>query len=311
VPWGLSGVTEDLATLLILPGMAMAIPAVWSLALRFRRAVGIERQQLRFMMPSVILLAGFYVTLLISDAVFGVEFSLTDEVMWVFVSLIVLSYTLAILRYRLYEIDRLVSRTVSYTLLVLSLGMVFALGVVYIPNQLSKDAPPWLVAASTLAVAALFNPLRSRVQSWVDRKFNRARFDAQRVMDDFSATLLEQGDERDRQRAQPTSPSFEMRRVGRDQHQEEQDLDPRDEPMRTKRLTVRLHYTQHDRKRDVGAERERDRPSRLHANVSTVLIPGVSGRALAVRGARSHRANRTSAHQDETAPIPAHEAATA
>lgn len=97
----------------------------------------------------------------------------------------------AITKYRLYEIDRLISRTLSYALIVGLLAVVFSVGAVGLPTLLEVDQPLF-VAGSTLAVAALFDPLRRRIHSWVDRRFNRSRYDTQVVMDRFSATLNDQ-----------------------------------------------------------------------------------------------------------------------
>ena len=103
------------------------------------------------------------------------------------------SIAIAITRYRLYEIDRLVSRTVSYLLVVVLLAAVF-IGVVTATGSLLQTDSDLAIAASTLAVAALFNPLRKRVQTWVDRRFNRSHYDAQKVMDGFSGSLRDQVD---------------------------------------------------------------------------------------------------------------------
>lgn len=107
-----------------------------------------------------------------------------------------IAIVLAISRYRLYEIDRIVSRTLAYLLVVAVLVILFALGVVAIPNLVigTGSAPPLVVAASTLAVAALFNPIRRRALRWVDRRFNRSRYDAARVMSAFGETLRHQVD---------------------------------------------------------------------------------------------------------------------
>jgi hypothetical protein len=105
-----------------------------------------------------------------------------------------IAIVLSIIRYRLYEIDRIVSRTLAYLLVVVVLGSLFALGVVAIPNLVigTGSAPPLVVAGSTLAVAALFNPMRRRALRWVDRRFNRSRYDAERVMSEFAQTLRDQ-----------------------------------------------------------------------------------------------------------------------
>ena len=99
-----------------------------------------------------------------------------------------ISIGVAILRYRLYEIDRLVSRTLSYAILTgLLVGVYFS--VVTLATRALPLSSPVAVAASTLAAAALFSPLRNRIQHMVDRRFNRARYDAEEVVDAFTRTL--------------------------------------------------------------------------------------------------------------------------
>jgi hypothetical protein len=101
---------------------------------------------------------------------------------------------IAITRYRLYEIDRIISRTVGYVIVIVLLGAVYFAAIAASTAILPSDSP-LAVAASTLAVAALFNPLRRRVQSWVDRRFNRSRYDAEHVMDQFAGTLRDEVDQ--------------------------------------------------------------------------------------------------------------------
>ena len=104
-----------------------------------------------------------------------------------------LSLTVAVLRYRLYDLERVVSRTVSYAAVT---GLLIATYVALVTgvSRLTPSGSSLAVAGSTLAVAALFQPLRRRVQHTVDRRFNRARFDADRTVDDFRRTLREQVD---------------------------------------------------------------------------------------------------------------------
>ena len=103
------------------------------------------------------------------------------------------SIAVAITRYRLYEIDRIVSRTVSYAVVIGFLAAVFFGGITLLTSVL-PEASDLGTAASTLAVAGLFNPVRKRVQIWVDRRFNRTHYDAQRVMDEFSGSLRDRVD---------------------------------------------------------------------------------------------------------------------
>ena len=95
---------------------------------------------------------------------------------------------MAVLKYRLYEIDRLISRTVAYAIVTVLLVGVYA-GLVLLTTQVFRFHTPVAVAASTLAAAALFNPVRRRVQQMVDRRFNRARYDADQTIAAFAARL--------------------------------------------------------------------------------------------------------------------------
>jgi hypothetical protein len=95
-----------------------------------------------------------------------------------------------ILKYRLYEIDRLISRTVAYALVTGLLVGVYV-GLVLLATHVLGVSSPVAVAASTLIAAALFNPLRRRVQQLVDRRFNRARYDAERTVMAFAARLMD------------------------------------------------------------------------------------------------------------------------
>ena len=99
----------------------------------------------------------------------------------------------AILRYRLYDIDRIVSRTLAYGLLTVVLGLAYA-GVVLGLGRLLPDSSSLAVAAATLAVAAIFQPVRRRIQAAVDRRFHRHRYDAARTIQGFSGRLREEVD---------------------------------------------------------------------------------------------------------------------
>ncbi|HEY5578518.1 MAG TPA: hypothetical protein VIL12_02375, partial [Acidimicrobiia bacterium] len=109
------------------------------------------------------------------------------------ITAIPVSAGIAILRYRLYEIDRIINRTVVYGVVVGLLLAVYVSGVIVL-QELLPERGDLAVAASTLGVAALFNPLRHRIQGLVDRRFYRSRYDAQRVVEAFSARLRDEVD---------------------------------------------------------------------------------------------------------------------
>jgi hypothetical protein len=110
--------------------------------------------------------------------------------------LVPISVGIAILRYRLYEIDRLINRTLVYGLLTAILGLGYAVGslVFVLVAGVGSDPPSWLIAAATLAAAALFRPARRRVQAVVDRRFNRRRYNAAQTIQAFSARLRDEVD---------------------------------------------------------------------------------------------------------------------
>jgi hypothetical protein len=187
-----------LARLLAAPGVA-AVALVFisllvgagSLVGRFRRARGTERQQLRWLALAAALAAGLLLIGLVAgylsrDAVVLASLTLC-------VALLPLATGAAILRYRLYDLDRIVSRTVAYGLLTVLLGGGYVLVVLGLGQLLGRDSS-LAVAAATLAVAAVFQPARRRVQGVVERRFNRRRYDAARTIGAFSARLRDQVD---------------------------------------------------------------------------------------------------------------------
>jgi hypothetical protein len=162
-----------------------------SLVLRFRRAHGTDRLQLRWLALAAacapaLLLAALVAVVLGRDAVVLASLSLC-------VALLPLATGAAILRYRLYDLDRIISRTLAYGLLTVLLGLGYA-AVVLGLGRLLPEGSSLVVAAATLAVAALFQPLRRRLQAVVDRRFNRRRHDAARIIQGFGARLRDQVD---------------------------------------------------------------------------------------------------------------------
>jgi hypothetical protein len=165
--------------------------AAGSLLLRFRRARGVERQQLRWLAvaaalapPAVLLTAAGI--LLGHDAVASWAIGL-------YLALLPAAIGASVARYRLYDLDRIVSRTLAYGLLTVLLGLAYA-AVVLGVGRLLPQGSSLAVAAATLAVAGLFQPARGRVQRAVDRRFDRRRYDAAQTIQAFSARLRQQVD---------------------------------------------------------------------------------------------------------------------
>jgi hypothetical protein len=167
-----------------------------SLVLRFRRARGDERQQLKWFTFAAAL------TAVLPPALGGLaEQAGAPLVGAVFFSLVTVmlpvAIGVAILKYRLYDIDRVINRTLVYGLLTVLLAGVYA-GAVLVLGQVfggvGRDTPSWAVAGATLAVAALFQPARRRIQAAVDRRFNRRKYDAAKTVEAFATRLRDQVD---------------------------------------------------------------------------------------------------------------------
>ena len=189
LPRGLLDVAQPAAAVVIL--VSLVVGAV-SLVGRFRRARGTERQQLRWLawgaaLAAVALLVALTGLFLLDSA------TLVDVALGVCTGLLPLATGAAILRYRLYDLDRIISRTLAYGLLTVLLGLGYAVVVLGLGRLLPQDSS-LVVAGATLAVAGAFQPARGRVQRVVDRRFNRRRYNAAQTIATFSARLREELD---------------------------------------------------------------------------------------------------------------------
>jgi hypothetical protein len=188
-PIGVTSINLDAGPLgAVLSGLLLFVfvASISSLIVRFRCSQGVERQQLKWFTyaGALVLLA-------------PLSNSLLGNISYVLVIALPIAVGIAILRYRLYDIDRLINRTLVYGLLTALLAGVYA-ATVLILGQLfggiATQPPSWAVAGATLAVAALFQPARRRIQAVVDRRFNRRRYDAARTVEAFAARLRDQVD---------------------------------------------------------------------------------------------------------------------
>jgi hypothetical protein len=176
---------------------AVVFLSLASLVVRFRRSTGVQRQQLKWFTYAALLAVGSWILL----AATGLDERLSGPV-WALFTMgsfwtIPAAIGIAILRHQLYDIDRLLNRTLVFGLLTALLAAVYA-GAVLILGQLFGglgDQPPsWAVAGATLAVAVLFQPAHRRIQAVVDRRFNRRRYNAARTIEAFSTRLHQQID---------------------------------------------------------------------------------------------------------------------
>ena len=193
-PLGLKGTNAALATVAAIGAVLILASFIASLAapiLRFRHARGAERQQLKWIVYAVAL------TSLIYLAANSRLPHLTELAFAVNLSLFPIAAAVAVLRYHMYDIDLVINRTLVYGLLTGVLGLGYAATVIILGQLfggVSGNPPSWAVAGATLAVAALFQPARHRIQAVVDRRFNRRKYDAARTVEAFSTRLRDEVD---------------------------------------------------------------------------------------------------------------------
>jgi hypothetical protein len=197
-PLAVQGSIEALADTVVNVGitalfLAILLSAV-SLLLRFRRARGLQRQQLKWLAYGGGFLAAYILLDMISQVPPGLVDALIEALTF---GALYVGVGMAVLRYRLYDIDRLINRTLVYGLLTALLAGVYASAVLVLGQvfgEVGGDPPSWAVAGATLAVAALFRPARRRIQAVVDRRFNRRKYDAARTVEAFATRLRDELD---------------------------------------------------------------------------------------------------------------------
>ncbi|HET9007328.1 MAG TPA: hypothetical protein VFQ04_11475, partial [Actinomycetes bacterium] len=183
-----AGAVAGLGGLLHAASLAAALVCM---VLRFRSSRGVERQQLRWVAAGAAGAVGGLLVALPSGL--GITPDWISSIVFPALLCPPVAIGVAVLRYRLWDLDRLISRTVTYALVTALLVLPYLAIVAAIP-RLAEGSGSLAVAAATLTVAALFQPLRRRVQDLVDRRFNRRRYDAARTLDGFAARLRHQVD---------------------------------------------------------------------------------------------------------------------
>jgi hypothetical protein len=194
-PFGLAGPAATVATVVHGLGTVLfwgSLPAAAvCVVLRFRASRGIERQQLRWVAAGAAgAVAGLAALPLAALGLLPAGDTILSALLLLSVPVAI---AVAVLRYRLWDLDRLVSRTLTYALVTGALVLPYAL-ILPVVSRLAGQAGSLAVAAATLAAAAAFAPLRRRVQDRVDRRFNRRRYDAARTVQAFATRLRDQVD---------------------------------------------------------------------------------------------------------------------
>ena len=213
-PFGLEGQpwVAFAANVGLLAFLACILVSVVSLILRYRRSMGEERQQIKWIAFATSFVGLGFVGVMVSGLiafVFAPEswggaaasaplwFDLLFAVVLLSLGGVPVAVGIAVLRYRLYDIDVLINRTLVYGLLTLSLALVYSGGVVVsqgVLHALTGQESTLAVVASTLVIAALFSPLRRGVQAFVDRRFYRTKYDAVKTLEAFNARLRDETD---------------------------------------------------------------------------------------------------------------------
>jgi hypothetical protein len=202
-PLGIEGFSNFYNSILLnMVALVLVVAAASSVFMRLRRAKGVERQQIKwFAYATAAAVMGLVLAEVIPDVI---EVPLWFErignaIFLLLIPAIPISIGIAILRYRLYDIDIIINRTLVYGSLTAILASVY-FGVVTVTQTLlstvtgQERLPQLVVVASTLVIAALFNPLRRRIQSFIDRRFYRRKYDVRKTLEDFSAQLRNETD---------------------------------------------------------------------------------------------------------------------
>lgn len=189
VPWLATAGGVALTVLLWVLMLAALICGPVAIAVRLRRARGVQRQQLKWIASGAVLvpvtLAGCGITVML-----GFEGAFIGFAYYTLIVAIPATTAVAILRYRLYDIDRIINRTLVYGLLTVVLAAAYGVAVM-LAGRVSGGSSVWMVAAATLVAAVAFRPARAWAQQVIDRRFSRRRYEAARVMDAFVARLRE------------------------------------------------------------------------------------------------------------------------
>ncbi len=202
IPNPIGFIALDFVNRYILPVWFVLLPALTlacavALFVRFRRAKGVEREQIKWLFYASAIFVVFYVPTFFTES-YSTANNVWDVLFVVAVMTVPAAITIAILRYRLYDIDIIIRRTLQYALLTGTLALVYFGGVIVLQEAFGRvteeTGSPLITVISTLGIAALFTPLRARTQDFIDRSFYRSKYDAEQILADFAATARDEVD---------------------------------------------------------------------------------------------------------------------
>jgi hypothetical protein len=193
VPNPLGFISEDafpIAAWVILLGLFVVL-SLASLFLRYRRTSALEREQIKWLLYACALFVAFYIPSLLLAGIWQTVDTRLLAIFFIFsLYFIPISIGIAILKYRLWDIDLIIRRTLVYGALTITVALVFFGGVTLLQQVFAAftgiENSPAAIVISTLFIAALFNPLRKRIQTDIDRRFYRKKYDAQKALDQFA-----------------------------------------------------------------------------------------------------------------------------
>jgi hypothetical protein len=191
-------VTDGISLLWVLGLLVLAAGSLVALVLRFRRGDNVSRQQIKWLLFAGVVLVIVAISGLAFFSVYSDSPAWLDIIVQIVLMTLPLAVANAILRYRLYDIDIIIRRTLSYSILTAALALIYFGAVALLQYMFgglfSNSNSPLIIVISTLAIAALFNPLRNRIQAFIDRRFFRSKYDAEKALADFSAVARDEVD---------------------------------------------------------------------------------------------------------------------
>jgi hypothetical protein len=183
---------ESLAFFLVILILVLPIVlALIALLVRFARARGIERQQMKWLLYAAAIFVGALVIAFVLNSAFA------DALVGVVALGMPIAIAIALFRYRLYDIDLIIRRTLTYGVVVALLALIYFASVILLQQlfaNITGQRSDVITVLSTLAIAVLFIPLRNRIQAFVDKRFNRQKYDAQEVLNSFAETVRDETD---------------------------------------------------------------------------------------------------------------------